>query len=93
MYFGDIFGFMRDRMDYQQCVTSLDTLVPAMNAAAWSAAYARPFIVGFAMLTAKTRFAIGAMERILDAVVTCVKKWTNDPAAGKEIRQGILSQL
>ena len=93
LYFGDMFGFMRDRMDYQQWVASLDALVPIMNAAAWSAPYARPFIYVSAMLTAKTRFAIGGMERMIDAAVTCVAKRTDDIAAGKEMRPDILSQL
>lgn len=88
-----MFGFMRDRMDYQQWVASLDALVPTMNAAAWSATYARPFIFALAMITAKTRFAIGGMERIIDAAIACVAKRTSDIAAGKEIRKDILSQL
>lgn len=93
LYFGDMFGFMRDSVDYQNWVASLDALVPTMNAAAWSASYARPFIFASTLLTAKTRFAIKCMPRMVDAAITCVRKRTDDIAAGKEIRKDILSQL
>lgn len=74
-------------------VASMDALVPTMNGAAWSASYTRPFIFAFAMLRAKTRFAIKGMDHIIDAAINCVEKRTNDMAAGKELRQDILSQL
>ena len=93
LYFGKTFGFMEDRHDYGQYIQALDTLMPPMVVASTSASYARPFILGSAILIPAARSAIKALNLIATAAKRCVSQRFEDVKAGKEVRHDMTDQM
>lgn len=97
LFFGKMFGFVEQGIDYSDLISSLDTLNPIMAAAAVSASYARPFVLVAAVVDASVRKALKALAHVVNIAKTCVadrQTLLSESEKGQEVlRNDMLSQL
>lgn len=86
LYFGSMFGFMKERQDRSGFLEASDILLPPLVVACVLPAYTRFFLPLFGSILSSARKAQKDVQVILNACETCV------PTREQEIRDGEVSR-
>ncbi|KAH8591216.1 cytochrome P450 oxidoreductase [Bisporella sp. PMI_857] len=93
LYFGNMFGFMKNRHDYGGFIESLDVLLPPLIVACVLPSYARFFLPIAGEVLPSARSALQCLQNIVTASENCVLAREQELRAGKVARKDILAKL
>lgn len=72
LFFGKMFGFMRDREDHESWIAHMDTLMPVLCIVSVAPSYTRSPILISSILNPVVRKALTSIEHIAGAAKSCV---------------------
>ena len=78
LFFGQMFGFMRQSEDHESYIKSLDTLLPVLCTVAVAPSYTSPLILMSSILNPMVRKALKAVDHIAAAAQRCVNQRTKE---------------
>lgn len=93
IFFGKMFGFLRDSEDHGAYIASLDALLPYMCTIAVAPLHLRPIIGGFMAIVPSAVAAAKALEKIGTAAIAAVGGRMKSIEEGNPQRGDMMSQL
>lgn len=93
VFFGEMFGFMKDSEDHGSYIASLDAVLPLIAVSAVSPSYIRPLLQLSGIAIPGVLKAVKALDGILQASFQASGKRKNDLDNGVVHRSDLLQQL
>jgi hypothetical protein len=93
IFFGSMFGFLKNSMDHNAYIASLDACMPVLCISAIGPTYLRPLITASSILVPAVFKAVRAMDGIRKAAISATNNHIQDKEQGAAPQKDILFQL